>query len=374
MKEIAYFDNAATTFPKPVKVVEKLKEEFIGSYRRSSIQCDVDYVAEARSILLSFLNATEKYEVTIQSSATEAINTAIMGIDIKNESNIYITYFEHNAVLRTLYALKIQKQFNIHFLSMTDDKKEFDLDSIKRQFDENKPDLLIMNHASNAFGLITPINDIIKLCKTKPITIVDGAQTVGLLNIDLSDELIDILIYAGHKTLYGPIGVGGMVKSKKISVKPLIYGGTGIESENEKMPSDISSFEVGTKSTSLIAGFVEALRWIKETTIDKIKENEEENFKRLLLILEKCYDINIFKFYKQIGVVSITHNFLSPDELSKIFSKYNIVCRTGMQCAPKAHHLLETAPAGTVRLSVSYFTSDTDFDKLEQAIEMLDYI
>ncbi len=295
---------------------------------------------------------------------------------VKGVKNIYISPFEHNAVTRTLHHYEQQGCIQVMQLAVTEDMV-FDLESIRYQFDDNKPDFVIVSHASNVFGLIAPVKEIFELGKKYgAVTLVDMAQTAGLLDSDLSLDVYDFAVFEGHKTLYGPTGIGGFVMKPDFDLPATIFGGTGFESANQNMPDSLPErFEVGTSNIVGIAGLNAALRWIEETGIRVIQKREEENRKRLLELLKK-YDfiktVGAYEGKQYVGIVSCLIEGVSSDSAGSIFDRCNIAVRTGLHCAPLAHKFLHTYPAGTVRFSVNYFTSDKDFEELEKALEYID--
>lgn len=378
---MAYFDNAATTYPKPDKVYEAMNDFYrnnSGSFGRGNYKSAFqvgDLVADTRKRLLSLFHCPAR-QVVFMPSATIALNVIIQGMIRKNAKNIYISPFEHNAVTRTLHHFE-QKGI-IRFIQLAVDRNMmFDLSQIRYQFDEIKPDLIIVSHASNVIGLIAPVRNIFILGKKYgAVTLVDMAQTAGLIDSDLSLEVFDFAVFEGHKTLFGPTGIGGFIMKTDFDLPVTIFGGTGFESANQDMPNSLPErFEVGTCNTVGIAGLNAALRWIEETGIDVIYAKEENNRNRLLDLLKKYDFIKIVgnnKDNNYVGIVSCLINGISSDSAGNIFDRCNIAVRTGLHCAPLAHKFLNTFPAGTIRFSVTYFTNDKDFEELESALNYIE--
>ena len=199
-------------------------------------------------------------------------------------------------------------------------------------------------------------------------------QTAGLIDLDLSGEDIDFAVFAGHKTLYSPLGVAGIVSSFAIKPEPLLYGGTGVDSASQSLPESIPErYEVASPDIMAISGLNAALKWIKEIGIQSIYEKEQSNRKRLLELLSEYSFISVVdtKESEAIGVVSCVFDGYGSDNIGQILSEQNVAVRTGLHCAPTAHKFIGTYPAGTVRFSVSYFNTDQDFEILRAA---LDYI
>ena len=193
------------------------------------------------------------------------------------------------------------------------------------------------------------------------------------MNVGLST--IDFAVFAGHKTLYGPTGISGFVMDPTVKFPSVLFGGTGYESANQDMPESLpQKYEMGTLNISGIAGLNAALKWVREKTIDVIWQKEQEHRSRLIDLLKQYYFLKIVGNKPggiYVGIVSVIINGISSDSMGPVFDRCNIAVRTGLQCAPFAHRFMGTYPAGTIRFSVNYFTSDDDFKELEDA---LDYI
>ena len=375
---IAYFDNAATTYPKPECVYQAMD-----SFNRNcgvslgrgqhKLSSKASYTAdETRQLLLQLFHCSNK-EVAFTNTATEALNVLLNGIDIPSGANVYISPFEHNAVTRTLHHLQNIRAFNIIQLSTSQEDFTYDLSGISSQFNKDKPYCVIISHASNVIGAIAPIEDIFSLAKKYgAITIADMCQTAGLIDTDISSNIYDYIVFAGHKTLYGPLGISGFIGRNLSVLPPIIYGGTGIESANQDMPvTSPERFEAGSHNTAAIAGLNASLKWILETGVKNIREREHENYIKLCSVLDEFDNISYFKPKNSVGVVSCMFEGYSSDEIGQVLSEHNIAFRSGLHCAPYAHKFIGTFPAGTVRLSVSYHTSTKD---LECLLNVLNFI
>ena len=377
-----YFDNAATTFPKPDAVYDNMDSFYRtygvnvgrGQFREASVASHM--VDETRELILELFHATNLYSCVFTSSATEALNIILQGFPWKQGMNVCISPFEHNAVLRTLQY--IQDKHGITIREILPDSKtlKYDISSIKATFASQKPDVVILTHASNAFGNILPIRDIFSLAKDAgAITICDMAQTAGLIDTNIVESKIDFAVFAGHKTLYGPFGIAGFVTNQKLKLSPLIFGGTGIDSKNPYMPEEMpTKYEAGSPNVHAISGLNAALKWINEIGINNIRQKERETTKKLLDVLRSHGNIRIIGCeleHDRIGVVSCVFDGYSSDSIGQVLSEHDIAVRTGLHCAPKAHEFMKTSPNGTVRFSVGYFVSHESLWALNKA---LDYI
>lgn len=377
---MAYFDNAATTYPKPETVYTNMDQFYrlnganAGRGRYNLAQSANALIGETRALVQELLHCPAK-QVIFTPSATISLNIVIQGMIQKGVKNIYISPFEHNAVTRTLHHFEASGSITVHQLSVSKDMK-YDLDRIRYQFEGNRPDFVIVSHASNVFGLIAPVAEICALAKKfGAVTLIDMAQTAGLVDCDLGLDVFDFGVFAGHKTLYGPTGISGFIMKPSIDLPPVIFGGTGFESANQNMPASLPErYEMGTMNISGIAGLNAALKWKLAQGIEAFWQKEQEHRRKLLSLLQEYWFIRIVGNYPDcnyVGIVSCLIEGISSDSAGEIFDRCGIAVRTGLQCAPFAHQFAGTYPAGTVRFSVGYFTSEEDFEQLKEA---LDYI
>ena len=280
---MAYFDNAATTYPKP-ECVYSFMDEFYrtsggnaGRGQYEMAQSAGSLIADTRKAIQKLLHCPAK-QVIFEPTATIALNIIIQGLIRNGIRNVYISPFEHNAVTRTLHYFEKNGELAVHQLSVTPELK-YDLEKIRYQFDSVKPELVIVSHASNTIGLVAPVEDIFSLAKRyDAVTVVDMAQTAGLLDCNVGLNTFDFAVFAGHKTLYGPTGISGFVMEPSIKLPSVIFGGTGYESANQDMPESLpEKYEMGTLNIAGLAGLNAALKWIQEIGVSIIHEKEMEN-------------------------------------------------------------------------------------------------
>lgn len=377
---MAYFDNAATTYPKPECVYAQMDSFYrksggnVGRGNYGLAQTAGSLVDDTRNKIQKMLHCPTK-QVIFAPTATVALNIILQGLLEKGKRNIYISPFEHNAVTRTLHHFVEKKLVNVTELTVRDNL-EYDLEKIRYQFDEKKPELVIVSHASNVIGLIAPVEEIFSVAKKYgAVTVVDMAQTAGLVDCNMGLDIFDFAVFAGHKTMYGPTGISGFVMKRDIDLPATIFGGTGYESANQDMPKSLpEKFEVGTLNIAGVAGLNAALEWISQHTVEKMYIVECKKRKQLVNLLDSYDFIKIIgneKNGKYVGIVSCIMEGISSDSAGSILNEQGIAVRAGLQCAPLAHKFLDTYPAGTIRFSVSHFTSEKDFEELKQ---VLDYI
>lgn len=378
---MAYFDNAATTYPKPESVYKAMDEFYRtsganagrGSYGLASNAKQM--IDETRMLVKQVLQCPSK-QVIFTPTATIALNMIIQGMIEAGARQIYISPFEHNAVTRVLHAYEETGRIKVAQLCVTNTLK-YDLERIRYQFEEDRPDMVIISHASNAFGLVAPVEEIFKLSKKhNAVTVADMSQTAGIVESNTGLSCFDFAVFAGHKTMYGPTGISGFVMNPEIKLPPILYGGTGIESANQDMPEGLPErYEMGTLNISGIAGLNAALKWNLEIGMQKLAAAEKLHRNRLLSILQDyrwIRPIGIYPDNEYVGIVSCVIEGVSSDSAGSIFSERGIAVRTGLQCAPLAHRFMRTFPAGTIRFSVGYFTSDADYGELETALNYID--
>ena len=375
---MAYFDNAATTYPKP-EIVYQSMDQFQrhtggsfgrGNYGFSNFAKSV--VDDTRAAIQQLLHCPAK-QVVFEPSATISLNIIIQGIIKNGVRNIYISPFEHNAITRTLHHYEAMGLIKV--VELTVNKSLcYDIQRIRFQFENTKPDLVIVSHASNVIGLVAPVEKIFALAKEfHALTLLDMAQTAGLVDCDIGNDIFDFAVFAGHKTLLGPTGISGFVMKPNIDLEPVFFGGTGFDSANQDMPTSLPErFEFGTLNTIGVVGLNASVKWILQQGINTLATAELNNRAKLIGILNKYDFVSVIGNYDgldYVGIVSCVLDDISSDTAGQLFSERNVSVRTGLQCAPAAHKILNTFPAGTVRFSVNYFTTDDDFDVLRKALD-----
>lgn len=375
---MAYFDNAATTFPKPNIVYDFMCDFYKNSGANAGrghygmAQSAGALIKDTRERLQKLLHCPAK-QVVFTPTATIALNIIIQGLIKKGLRNIYISPFEHNAVTRTLHYFEEKGEIFVNKLHVNQDLG-YDLERIRFQFDEIKPDLVIISQASNVIGLVAPIEEIFAIAKEyNAYTVADMSQSAGLVDTNVGLNCFDFAVFAGHKTIYGPTGISGFMMNPAVVLEPVLFGGTGFESANQNMPMSLPErYEMGTGNIAGIAGLNAALKWLEKQGIGNIWALEMQHRKRLLEVINRYDFLKIVgnnDEQKFVGIVSCVMEGISSDSAGAIFDRFGISVRTGLHCAPLAHQFLGTYPAGTIRFSIGYFTSDEDFEALEEALD-----
>lgn len=378
-----YLDNAATTLQKPETVYEKM--DYVnrklavnvgrGSYALA--QEGVRIIEDTRTMLKKLIGAEEVAEVVFTASATLALNLIIGGMEWRKEDNVYISSFEHNAVIRTLYGYQRKAEFTMIELPLNE-RGEIDLKKTEYLFSQQPPTALFVNYVSNVTGYILPVEKLSSMAKEKgAVVVIDGAQALGAIPVSRKEIEADFLVFAGHKALHGPFGIGGFYNFNRRRLNHVIFGGTGSDSLNTEMPEGISGLEPGSANITAIAGLQAALEEISsEEHLAKDWEKERKIIQRLIEGLQKIRGVILYKApdrEHQAGVISINVQGYRAQELGRILDEdYGIAVRIGYHCAPLIHkHLQDEAYGGTVRISVDKYNTEEDIDEVLMAIEEL---
>ena len=380
MKDI-YFDNSSTSFPKAPNVGRAMGEfiengafninrgSYEGAYEAGSA------VLGTREMLKDLFNCPNSKNVVFTPSVTYSLNFFIKGF-LKPGDHVLVTSVEHNAVMRPLVQME---KLGVEFDAVPcDEEGGVTADDFRAYIKENTK-AIITTHASNVCGTIIPIEEIGALCKEKGLVYaVDTAQTAGILNIDMQKANIDFLAFTGHKGLLGPQGIGGFIASDKLEglIDPVISGGTGSLSDSEEIPDFLPDrFESGTLNLPGIIGLHQALVYLKEAGIDNMRKEKMEITKYFLDQVKEIDGVKVAgkkTVEGRLGVVSIDFEGFDNSIVSfYLSSKYKIMTRVGMHCAPRAHKTLKTFPQGTVRFSFSHFNTKEEVDVCIDSIKTI---
>ncbi len=371
-----YLDNAATTYPKPESVYKALdyanrNQAFNagrGSYKYSKEAFKV--IEKVRAEIAAMVEE-EPNQVVFTATATDAINDIINGLNLQKGDNVYISPFEHNASVRSLYLLQESIDINIHILEFDKETWEPDIESITNSFATHKPALVVCSHISNVTGYILPYVSIFELSKRyNARTLLDSAQSFGSLQIN--KDYVDFIIFDGHKALYSSFGIGGYVNSGHIKLEHIRGGGTGSDSLNVKMPDGNAGYEPGTHNVVAFYGLEKSLQWLSNVDVYK---NIRLLTDYLIEQLESLGNIQLYlpESKKVFGIISFSVDGYDSDSVGNILSdEYDICVRTGYHCAPLIHDFIGSKVCnGTVRVSVGFFNSKHDIDILIEALQSL---
>ena len=368
-----YLDNAATTFPKPTSVYEEMCrciQKYCGNPGRSAhklSQKSSEKIFECRTLLAEMFNA-EVENIVFTYNTTYALNIAIKAL-VKENSHVLISDIEHNSVLRPIHALNESLHCSYSIFSTNGNDEDILCDIFAKI--RSNTSLLVCTHKSNIGCRQLPIDKIGKLCRNKGIKfIVDGAQSAGLYKIDVKNMCIDALCIPGHKSLYGPQGVGSVIFGDLESGRTFIEGGTGINSLELEMPDFLPErYEGGTLSTPSIVGLAEGIKWLNKLGIDKVRMHEEGLYLLLKDLLHLNENIKIYEMNPYAGNTLLFNiNSLSSAYVASELNKRDIYVRSGFQCSPLAHKILNTGDGGAVRVSFSVFNTQKDVYSLYDAL------
>lgn len=365
-----YFDNAATSFPKPNSVYDeimKAMKEYGANPGRSGHKLALKSsrrIFETRDLISKFFNIENPMNIIFTFNGTESLNLGIKGI-LKSGDHVITTSMEHNSVLRPIKHLEkkgvqstIVKANKLGIINPLD---------IENAIKPNTK-LIAMTHISNLTGTIMPVEEIGRIAKKNNIYyLVDAAQSAGVYDIDVQKMNIDILAFPGHKGLLGPQGTGVLYIGDNIDLEGIFQGGTGSASYSLDQPEiRPDKYESGTTNAPGIIGLGEGIRYIMDKGIHNIRKHEEELTKHFIDEAKKIDGIKIYgplDINYQGAVVSINIGDRDSSEVSYILDEeYNIAVRPGMHCAPLAHETIGTFDQGVVRFSFGLFNTHEEIE------------
>lgn len=374
-----YFDNAATSYPKPEEVyqaVDRCMREAGANPGRSGHRLSMEagrIILEARERLADLFHAKKSENIVFGLNATDALNMAIKGI-IKPGEHIITTSMEHNSVLRPLKQLE-QQGIETTILQCSS-QGELNLKQLEAAIN-NRTRMIVTTHASNVTGTLMPIQEIGDMARKHGLVyVVDTAQTAGVYDINVSQLNVDVLTFTGHKGLMGPQGVGGFFVKDGSILRQMREGGTGSMSESLLQPELLpDKYESGTPNTPGIAGLAAGVGFIQEIGIEKIRQHEEQLTAYFLEQLREVEEITVYgpgSIEKQAAVVSLNVKNKTSSEVSFLLDrKYDIATRPGLHCAPLAHKTIGTNEMGAVRFSFGYFNRREEIDYAVKALKSI---
>lgn len=372
-----YLDNAATTYPKPDSVLQAMEDYFKnvgGSFGRSAHKRSNEasrLVFESREEIAKLVQAEDSSQIIFTSNATEGLNAAILGI-LGEGDRVVTTSMEHNSVMRPLRFLQKEKGVKVDIVKCTR-KGMLDWDDMEKKVAIDTQ-LIVATAVSNVVGTIMPIHQMGMIARERDIPfLVDGAQAVGIIPMDVKKDNIDLLAFSGHKGVLGPQGTGCLYIGEDIDLRPLKFGGTGSRSEYEMQPDFLpDKHESGTPNLIGIVGLGAAVKFVLEQGVENIRRKGKELTAYLLGKLNAMDNLIIYgplNADQQTSVISINIKLKDSSEIGDILDKrYDIAVRCGLHCAPIAHRTIGTFPAGTVRISLGYFNTQEDIDYLLRAL------
>ena len=383
-RAFTYFDNAATSFPKPDCVAramtEFLQKQAVNPGRSGydlSLATGLLVEAVRRSLVSLFGHPSlDPARAVFTANATDALNLAISGV-CRPGDHVLATVLEHNSVLRPLHML--QKRGLIRFDLAPCDEQGFVQPEVLAAMIRPETRLVIMTHASNTLGTVQPVAEVGAVCRRAGVLfLVDAAQTAGLLPVEMAAWGVDLLAFTGHKSLLGPTGTGGLLVGPDVPIESTRWGGTGVRSAQAEHPDEFPyRLEAGTLNSVGIVGLGAGLAWLEEEGPANVLTRETGLANRFL---NGCRDIPGLRILglepgeeimpgRRIPVLSLTLEGRPVEEVGQFLdTDWNIAVRTGLHCAPLAHEALGSGVEGAIRFSFGPFNTNEQIDLALEAL------
>ena len=372
-----YFDNAATSYPKPPMVARAMAgtlEKIGGNPGRSGHKlslCGGRVIEACRELIARELGAQAPENVVFTSGCTEALNLAIRGT-LHMGDEVLCSHAEHNAVMRPLKELEAAGDIRVRVLK-PDSMGLIGARAVEAAISP-KTALCIVNHASNVTGVVQPVADIARALKPHGVPLlVDAAQTAGVLDVSFAALGADMLALPGHKGLLGPHGTGVLALGRGMLPRPLLTGGTGSQSESMLQPTQLPDrYESGTPNLPGIAGLLTGARFAFRHRAE-IEEYETMLGARLRARLRAIRGVRVLgaEGAAAVGVTSFVPSFMDAGELCDELSRMGFALRAGLHCAPSVHEWLGTTQTGACRASVGIYNTEDEVDELCARVERL---
>ena len=368
-----YFDNAATSYPKPDEVIKRIGEVMTdagGNPGRGSHKMSLDaarVLFSTRETLAKLLKVGDASRIAFTKNCTEAINLALKGLLAKGD-HVVTTSFEHNSVAKTLARLegtgvKVTKVKGERVDLVTADEIEKAI--------TKKTKLVCVTHASNVFGTIQPVEEIGKMCRKKSVPLmIDAAQTAGAVDFDA--RAVDIVAGTGHKALFGPQGTGFLYIRNGIEPAPLVDGGTGAPADIFEIPERL---EAGTMNTPGIGGLGAGIEFVLRDEVENIRLYEISLVRQIMEGLAEIKGVTILGTEnpkERASLVSFTASGMAADDIGTALDRdHSIMVRSGTHCAPDAHETAGTYPDGAVRVSPGYMNKPEEVHTFLDAVKKI---
>ena len=373
-----YMDNAATTIHKPEEVRAAVMAAFgtMGNAGRGASVPALDasrIIYGTREKLARLFHAGDPRRIAFTANSTESLNIALKGLFSRGD-HVITTVLEHNSVLRPLYECR-ENGVELTILGC-DGKGRISYEEMEAAVQADTK-AVVCTHASNLTGNMIELERVGAMAKRHGLLfVVDASQTAGVWPIDVEKMQIDVLCFTGHKSLLGPQGTGGMYVREGVHIRPLLSGGSGIDTYNEKHPAEMPTvLEAGTLNGHGIAGLGAALSWIEKTGMDRIRQRELSLMRRFYNGVFRIPGVTVYgdlETEKRAPIVSLNILDYDSSEVSdELSTVYGIVTRPGAHCAPLMHRALGTVEQGAVRFSFSFFNTEEEVDLAADAVREL---
>jgi len=374
---MTYLDNAATSFPKPEAVyaaMDHFARHSLANPGRAGHKMALaseHAISDARHRLNRFFGGKNPERWAFTLNCTDALNMAFKGT-LDDGDHVITTDLEHNSVSRPLVALATAGRITLTRVP-ADGGGTIDPEAIRAAIGP-KTRLIAMTHASNVLGTVQPVSEVGRISREHDLLfLVDGAQTAGVLPIDVQQMCIDLLALPGHKSLLGPTGTGALYVGSRVSLRPWREGGTGGDSLTPTQPTDFPHhLEGGTPNVLGVVGLVAGLNYVEEHGVESIHKHELALCDQLRNALA---ELDGFELYghsdatKRVAAVSFRCDVLPAIDIASILDQsFDIAVRPGLHCSPYVHKALGTAPDGLVRVSPGPFNTPAHIDRLVEAL------
>lgn len=380
-----YLDNGATSWPKPDVVYEAMDQTFRGLFSpkrgtAKAARAGAVRLSETRQVLATLLGVDSPERIAFTPGATYSLNAAIQAFPWKEGDSVVMSAVEHHALSRPVRKVARERGVTFHVVPYRDDCP-FDVEILEGLLKSDPSIRLIgTTHASNVIGCVLPVAEIGALArKYGKLYLLDAAQTAGVLPLDVQAMGVDMLATAGHKSLYGPPGVGALYVGERVyeqaPLNTFVEGGTGNDSGKHPMRMTLpDGIEVGTIPLPNILAFGAGVKWVLEQGVSTIHAREMALLERLMDGLQSHSNVTVYgptDLNLKVPVVSFNMDGQHPKTLGEtLFDEHGIALRGGFHCAPMAHEALGTIEAGgTLRASIGAFTTEADVDALLKALK-----
>ncbi len=371
-----YFDNAATSWPKPPAVRAALNDYFGqagGNPGRSGHRMSIAaarLVERAREVLSELFHVSDPGQIVFTHNATHALNLALYGL-LRPGDHVVTTSVEHNSVMRPLRHLEsLGVDLTVVACAGDGTLEVADVDHALRP----NTRLLVTTHGSNVTGALMPVDALAAMARKRGVPyLVDASQTAGIIPIDVAALGLDLLAFTGHKGLLGPTGTGGLYIRDGIVLSPLMRGGTGSDSAHETQPDFMpDAYESGTLNVAGLAGLAAGVRFLLEIGIEVVAAHERALIAQFLAGAAAIHGVTQYgpkDAALRCGVTSFNIDGAVPSEIGTILDQsFGIMSRPGLHCAPATHRTLGTFPMGTVRFSFGWFNTRAEVDMALKAL------
>ena len=376
-----YLDNAATSFPKPPRVVEEVNRclrTYCGNPGRGSHRLAMQAaqrIFECREEVASFFGSSNPENVIFTPNATAAINLALKGL-LRQGDHVLISDLEHNAVWRPVCRLAREGRitydvFPSHAMRLHR-PPQLICQGIEALIKPNTR-MVVCTNASNICSALMPLREIGELCRRHGLLlVVDASQSAGHTLIRTEELGIHALCAPGHKGLMGPQGSGFLLLGEGLQADTLMEGGSGFNSLDDAMPSDPPErYEAGTLNTPAIVGLCEGIRWVREIGVDNISDRIREWNGMLTDRLSELPGLQVMASHLSGEILLLHADGINSDLLGQGVDRLGICTRAGFHCAALAHRTLGTPPDGALRISPGFFTKRSAADETWKALRYL---